>query len=109
MHATLLTAVKYAWFKNHDTHNHIFSNHPYHFVSQSGYLYFSEVQFTDDRTYYCVVTLDNPDYMVADSSLAPSKVSLGCKLQIRPGSKGFFCICVFFNLSPNDKCWTLPN
>ncbi|XP_052820357.1 contactin-5-like [Mya arenaria] len=78
-------AVRFGWFKNHNTHNYIFPGHPVHFISQSGYLYFSEVQPSDDRTYYCVVTLVPPyDYNV-DTTLAPSRVGLGTKLILRPG------------------------
>ncbi|KAL4221440.1 Immunoglobulin like [Mactra antiquata] len=78
-------AVRYGWFKNHNTHNYIFPGHPVHFISQSGYLYFSEVQLTDDRTYFCVVTLVTTEDFVADTSMAPSKVGLGTKLIIREG------------------------
>jgi hypothetical protein len=84
-----VTAVRYGWFKNHNTHNYIFPGHPVHFISQSGYLYFSEVQYTDDRTYYCVVTLVAPTDFVADTSMAPSRVGLGTKLIIRDGSMIF--------------------
>ncbi|XP_053379339.1 contactin-3-like [Mercenaria mercenaria] len=78
-------AVRYGWFKNHNTHNYIFPGHPVHFVSQSGYLYFSEVQYTDDRTYFCIVTLVTTADFVADTSMAPSRVGLGTKLIIRDG------------------------
>ncbi|XP_052225224.1 contactin-like [Dreissena polymorpha] len=77
--------VRYGWFQDHNTHNYIFPNHPVHFISQSGYLYFSEVQPTDDRTYYCVVTLVAPHDYDADTTMSPSRVGLGTKLILRPG------------------------
>lgn len=92
-----VTAVRYGWFKNHNTHNYIFPGHPVHFVSQSGYLYFSEVQYTDDRTYFCVVTLVAPADFVADTTMAPSRVGLGTKLIIRDGSMFVFLL-VFYVL-----------
>ncbi|KAH3788136.1 hypothetical protein DPMN_166267 [Dreissena polymorpha] len=93
-----IVEVRYGWFKNHNTHNYIFPNHPVHFISQSGYLYFSEVQPTDDRTYYCVVTLVAPHDYDADTTMSPSRVGLGTKLILRPGSEWRKDVIDMFNI-----------
>ena len=57
--------------------------YPHRFISQSGYLYFSEVQPTDDnRLYKCVVTLSVPMIYNQASNQAPSRTSLGIVLRV---------------------------
>jgi hypothetical protein len=50
------------------------------FVSSSGYLYFSEVQPTDSRKYFCSVTLIATSEYVTAINQPPSRISLGVDL-----------------------------
>ena len=50
------------------------------FVSGSGYLYFSAVQPTDQRRYYCSVTLIASSEYETAIDQPPSRISLGVDL-----------------------------
>lgn len=50
------------------------------FVSSSGYLYFSEVQPTDGRKYFCSVTLIATSEFKTAIDQPPSRISLGVDL-----------------------------
>ena len=85
-HTKYLSAVKYSWYKFR-SNNWVYPGHPYHFNSQAGYLYFSEVQFTDDRQYFCIVTLTARQGMVKSTQQPVARTSYGRYLVIKPGSK----------------------
>ena len=82
------TAARYEWFQ-WSTQEFIFEEHPYIFVSSSGYLYFSEVQPTDERKYFCVVTVSAPMRYTFAVSQPPSRTSLGVWLLVTGTGRGF--------------------
>ena len=79
----IVSAATYRWYTD-TIDDYIFSEmYPHRFISQSGYLYFSEVQPTDDnRLYKCVVTLSVPMIYNQASNQAPSRTSLGIVLRV---------------------------
>ena len=80
------SAVRYSWYKFR-SNNWVYPGHPYHFNSQSGYLYFSEVQWTDGRQYFCIVTLTARQGMVKSTEQPLARTSYGRYLIIKPGSE----------------------
>ncbi|KAL3862103.1 hypothetical protein ACJMK2_008096 [Sinanodonta woodiana] len=76
-----LPAVRYEWFWN-SLNGFIFPEHPYMFVSNSGLLYFSEVQLTDEKKYYCIVTLTAPAEYNMATYQPPSRTSLPIWLRV---------------------------
>ena len=85
----LISEVRYEWSK-FGTAAFIFPGHPYQFISMAGYLYFSEVQPTDNKQYFCFVTLAAPNNYKLTTKQPPMKISLGIWLMISDNSK-----CVF--------------
>lgn len=55
---------------------------PYTFVSYSGALYFTEVQFTDGGMFYCVVTLAASAGSRLSTLQPPMRASTGVELRI---------------------------
>ncbi|KAL3862128.1 hypothetical protein ACJMK2_008118, partial [Sinanodonta woodiana] len=76
-----LPEVRYEWFK-FTTNSFVTPGHPYQFVSNSGYLYMSEVQPTDSKKYYCLVTLAAPSGYRLVTYQPPSKTNPGIWLRI---------------------------
>ena len=88
----LLLEVRYEWSK-FGTAAFVFPGHPYQFVSMAGYLYFSEVQPTDSKQYFCFVTLAAPNNYKLTTRQPPMKVSLGIWLMISEDSEYLMISC----------------
>lgn len=79
--------VTFMWFKNSATGIHVWEGALNLFVSNSGALYFSEVQPTDaDKKYFCVVTLAATEGDTLGAGNLPSRASLGQWLRLADDS-----------------------
>ncbi|WAR14667.1 CONT-like protein [Mya arenaria] len=92
--------VRFSWFRN-GTSEPMFENLPNIFVSNSGYLYFSDVQETDNKKYTCVVTLAASSGMQTSINQPPSIVSLGVWLRVAENEPG--------NIKPEIYTHTFPS
>ena len=72
-------AAAFSWFYR-SIAEPIFKENENMFVSSSGYLYFSEVQPTDSRKYFCSVTLIATSEFETAINQPPSRISLGVDL-----------------------------
>ena len=82
----LISAVRYEWSK-FGTGGWVLPGHPYQFVSMAGYLYMSEVQPTDEKEYFCFVTLTAPSNYKLTTKQPPARISLGVWLRTSEDSK----------------------
>ena len=82
----LISAVRYEWSK-FGTGGWVLPDHPYQFVSMAGYLYMSEVQPTDEKEYFCFVTLTAPSNYKLTTKQPPARISLGVWLRTSEDSK----------------------
>ncbi|KAL4221262.1 ATP-dependent RNA helicase ddx25 [Mactra antiquata] len=92
--------VTYSWFMN-DVSQPIFSGDQNFFISSSGYLYFSEVQPTDFRKYYCSVTLISTSLYKPAISQSPSRFSLGVQLIVTGTEHGYFKPFIYTHTFPS--------
>ena len=68
--------VRYEWSK-FGTAAWLFPGGSYTFVSQAGYMYFSEVQPTDQKEYFCFVTLATPRNYRMNTKQPPMVINKG--------------------------------
>ena len=78
--------MRYEWSK-FGTAAFVSPGHKYQFVSMAGYLYMSEVQPTDEKKYYCFVTLTAPNNYKLTTKQPPTIISLGVWLRISEDSE----------------------
>lgn len=93
-------AATYSWFYR-SIAEPIFEDHENMFVSSSGYLYFSEVQPTDSRKYYCSVTLITTSEYTSAIDQPPSRFSLGVNLRVMGTEHGYFKPFIYTHTFPS--------
>ncbi|KAK3583433.1 hypothetical protein CHS0354_025554 [Potamilus streckersoni] len=92
--------VRHEWF-THTSTAFVNANHSTQFVSNSGHLYFSQVQFTDQKRYHCLVTLTAPaEHNMAYYQL-PSKTSLGTWMYVTGTMVGEYGPIIHTQVFPN--------
>ena len=82
----IFAEVRFEWSK-FGTAAFVSPGHKYQFVSMAGYLYMSEVQPTDEKKYYCFVTLTAPNNYKLSTKQPPTIISLGVWLRISEDSE----------------------
>ena len=82
----LFLDVRYEWSK-FGTAAWLFPGGSYTFVSQAGYMYFSEVQPTDQKEYFCFVTLATPKNYRMNTKQPPMVINKGIWLMVIEQSK----------------------
>ncbi|KAL4221759.1 Contactin-3 [Mactra antiquata] len=92
--------VGYTWFYN-SIAEPVFEENKNMFVSSSGYLYFSEVQPTDFRKYFCSVTLIAPIKYDTAINQPPSRISLGVYLRVTGTEHGYFKPYIYTHTFPS--------
>lgn len=93
-------SVTYTWFM-YNTDQPIFENHMNMFMSSTGYLYFSEVQPTDQRQYFCVVTLTSASQYHQHIGLPVSRTGLKFWLIVTGTEHGYFKPFIYTHTSPS--------
>ncbi|XP_045162637.2 contactin-like [Mercenaria mercenaria] len=93
-------AAAFSWFYR-SIAEPIFEENENMFVSSSGYLYFSEVQPTDGRKYFCSVTLIATSEFETAINQPPSRISLGVDLIVTGTEHGYFKPFIYTHTFPS--------